>query len=500
MQYGVKPCAIAGSFVLVALLWTFLLQHVIAYPFVFLFFAAIMGSAWFGGILAGFFAVVFSSIIITYFFIPPLFSITVAKESQSFLAAFILSAIAITIVSSTRKRAEKIVRDARDQLEVKVQERTAELHRSNLEIQESVRQLRMLAEAVPQQIWQADTAGRIEYCNQHLRDYVGASADSLLGESFFAILHAEDAALFRQGWQSALMAGGRFEAVARVRGANGGYRWFLVRGLPHRSEDGQIAHWYGIHIDIEERRRTEQHLLSAHEDLSRSTRTMSLAEMAASIAHELNQPLTALAAHASACRRWLRAEPANVSRAAAAADGIAREAIRAGKVMRRVCSLYGKTDYVRQSTDINSLIADLAQLLRDDALRRGVSIKLRLAKDLPKVEIDPIQIQQVLLNLAINGMEAMTELTGPRVLEICTKARGPMEIVTSVMDCGSGFSDCIKVSMFDPFFTTKTGGTGMGLAICRSIIEAHEGQIWAEQSERGTAFQFVLKVGNEERR
>src|SRR6202167_5886556 len=110
MEYGLKPCAIAVCFVVVALLWTFPLQHIIAYPFVFLFFGAIMGSAWFGGIIAGFIAVVLSSLTITYFFIPPLFSITVAKESQSFLTAFILSAITITIVSSTRKRAENIVR------------------------------------------------------------------------------------------------------------------------------------------------------------------------------------------------------------------------------------------------------------------------------------------------------------------------------------------------------------------------------------------------------
>src|SRR6516165_10313308 len=116
MEYGIKPCAIAGFFVLVALLWTFPLQHVIAYPFVFLFFGAIMGSAWFGGAVAGFVAVVVSCFLITYFFIPPLFSITVAKESQSFLAAFILCAIAITIVSSARKRAEIAVRAARDEL------------------------------------------------------------------------------------------------------------------------------------------------------------------------------------------------------------------------------------------------------------------------------------------------------------------------------------------------------------------------------------------------
>jgi len=494
LEYGIKPCSIAGCFVLVATLWTFPLQHFIAYPFVFLFFAAIMGSAWFGGIVAGFISVALSSVIITFFFIPPLFSITVARGSQSFLAAFILSAVGIAIVSSTRKNAERIVRMARDQLEEKVQERTAELRRSNLEIQQSERQLRMLAEAIPQQIWRADTSGRIEYCNRYLRDYVGASAESLLGESFLSILHEEDAPLFRQGWETALAAGGKFEAEARVRGGDGRYRWFLVRSLPHRSDDGQIARWYGIHVDIEERHSTQQRLLSAHEDLSRFSRTMSLAEMAASIAHELNQPLTALVSHASACRRWLQAEPANLSRAATAAEVIVQETTRAANVVRRVRSLFSKSDYVRESTDLNILIVDLARLLRDDAIRRNVSIKLLLAEDLPRPQIDPVQIQQVLLNLAINGMEAMTEMDGPRLLEIATQALGTEEIAASVKDCGPGFPESVKASMFEPFFTTKPEGTGMGLAICRSIIEEHDGRILAEQSAHGTVFQFVLKV------
>ena len=493
-QYGIKPCAIASCFVLVALLWTFPLQHVIAYPFVFLFFAAVMGSAWFGGFIAGFLAVAMSSVLITYFFIPPLFSITVAKESQSFLAAFILSAIAITIVSSARKHAESAVRNARDQLEAKVQERTAELLRSNLEIQASERQLRMLTEAIPQQIWRADAFGRVEYCNQHLLEYTGGSADSLQGESFFNILHAEDSPSLSKGWEAALAAGGKFEAEARVQRADGVYRWFLIRGIPQRSQDGQIARWYGIHIDIEERHHTQERILSAHEDLSRFSRAISLAEMAASIAHELNQPLTALVSHAAACRRWLRTEPTNVSRAAAAADKVVQEVARAGNVVTRGRSLFGKTDYVRELTDLNGLIVDLVQLLRDDAIRRGVSIRLQLGEDLPKLEIDPVQIQQVLLNLSINGMEAMTEIEGPRILEICTKALGTEGVAASVTDCGAGFSERVKASMFEPFVTTKSEGTGMGLAICRSIDEAHNGRIWAERTERGTVFQFVLKV------
>jgi PAS domain S-box-containing protein len=493
-EYGLKPCATAICFVVVALLWTFPLQHVIAYPFVFLFFGAVIGSAWFGGVIAGFIAVVLSSLLISYFFVPPFFSITVAKESQSFLAAFILCAIAISIVSSARKRAENMVRSARDQLEVQVQSRTAELEQSNLEIRESERQLRLLTEAIPQQIWRADPLGRIEYCNQHLRDYIGLSSEAHTGESFFSSFHSEDEPIFRHRWESALTTGERFEMQARVRGADGAFRWFLVRVIPQRTEDGRISRWYGIHIDIEEQHRIQQSLLRAQDDLSRSGRTMSLAETAASIAHELNQPLTALLTHASACRRWLQAEPANTERASAAADRIVQETTRAGEVVRRVRSLFSKTDYVRQTTDINALIEEFARLLRDDAIRRGVFLKLKLAEVLPKVQVDPVQIQQVLLNLATNGMEAMAESDAPKILEISTAIRAQNEVLISVTDQGPGFDEKISARMFEPFYTTKNEGTGMGLAICRSIIEAHDGHIWAERSDNSTIFNFVLKA------
>jgi C4-dicarboxylate-specific signal transduction histidine kinase len=222
---------------------------------------------------------------------------------------------------------------------------------------------------------------------------------------------------------------------------------------------------------------------------------MSLAQMAASIAHELNQPLTAVITHASACRRWLRTEPANLARATAAADSVVEETTRAANVVRRVRSLLSKTDSIRESTDLNSLIVELARVLRDDAVRRGVLIKLQLAENLPHIEIDPVQIQQVLLNLAMNGMEAMTEAGPPKVLEICTRGQDDNEVAVSVRDHGSGFSDRVKSSMFEPFFTTKPEGTGIGLSICRSIIEAHDGRIWAERTEHGTVFEFALKVG-----
>jgi len=494
MEYGVKPVSIATSFVLVALLWTFPLQHVIAYPFVFLFFGAIMGSAWFGGAIAGFIAVVQSSLIITYFFIPPVFSITVAKESQSFLAAFILCAFAISIVSSARKRAESAVRTAKDDLEAKVRERTSELERSNLEIKESERQLRVLTEAIPQQIWRADSSGRIEYCNQHLRDYVGATDSSIIGDSFFEILHTEDQVLFRQGWESALVAGAPFEVKVRVRGGDGSFRWFLVRSIPQRAEDGTITRWYGIHIDIEEQHQAQQGLLLAQDKLARLSRTLSMAEMAASIAHELNQPLTAVVTHAYACREWLGSDPANIERASATADKIVQESTRASAVVKRVRALFRKEDTERRLIDVNGLVQELSRLLRDEAIRRGIAIRVILNHNLPRIEADPIQIQQVLLNLAANAMDAMVTVGSPE-LTIRSEKHGADEIAISIEDNGPGISPDVASRIFEPFFSTKEQGTGMGLAICRSIVEAHDGRIWAENLDPvGARFRFTLRM------
>jgi PAS domain S-box-containing protein len=495
-DYAVKPSAIAACFVVVALLWTFPLQHIIAYPFVFLFFGAIMGSAWFGGFIAGIIAVAMSGLVVTYFFIPPLFSMSVAKDSESFLTAFFVCAIAITIVSSARRRNESAIRQARDQLEAKVHERTVELERSNGEIRESERQLRMLTEAIPQQIWRADASGHIEYCNQHLRLYIGQFADEALGDSFFSILHPEDEPFYRQGLESAFAIGEGFEMETRVRGANGAYRWFLARARPQHNEDGKIARWYGIHIDIEEQRRVQQSLMDAQDNLTRLSRISSMAEMAASIAHELNQPLTAVVTHAYACREWLNTAPANVEKASSTAEKIVQESTRASAVVKRVRALFRKDKEapVREPTDVNQLISDLARLLREEAIRRGVSIRLDLARDLAKPDVDSVQIQQVLLNLAMNGMEAMAEKQDHRELAISSRNHIQNEILVSVADTGGGVAAEIADRIFDPFFSTKKQGTGMGLALCRSIIEEHDGHLgFLNLPEGGAVFQFTLR-------
>jgi PAS domain S-box-containing protein len=495
IEHSLKPSAIAVVFVLVALLWTFPLQHVIAYPFVFLFFGAVMGSAWFGGMVAGFVSVILSSLLVEYFFIPPLYSMSIGKESESFFTAFILCAIAITVVSSARKRAEAAVRTARDELEVRVKERTAELEQSNREIQTSERQLRQLTEAIPQQIWRADALGNVEYCNGHLLAYLGRPTVLLQGDSFFNIFHAVDQPIVRQAWCIALETKNSFEAEVRVRNAGGSYRWFLVRAVPQFAGDGAVARWYGIHIDIEEQRRAQQSLAKAQEEQSRVSHLLSMAEMAASIAHELNQPLTAVVTHAYACREWLRQDALNIPKASATAEKIVQESTRAGAVVSRVRALFRKEAQTRELTDMNGLISGVVRLLREEAIRRDVSIRLMLAAELPKLTVDPIQIQQVLLNLAMNGMDAMSGISGSRELTIRSLQNSRDEALISIEDRGPGIPEDLSKRIFEPFFTTKPNGTGMGLAICRSIIEMHDGRFWAENGPSGgTVFHFTVRA------
>lgn len=493
--WAFKPVLVAVGFVLAALALTVPLQRFISYPFVFLFFIAVMASAWFGGKMAGLISVALSSLLVSFYFVPPYHSMTIGKDELAFLVAFILCAIGVAVMSLVRKRAETAIRVARDELDLMVRERTLELEHSNQEYRESVRQLRMLTEAIPQQIWRTDAEGRVEYCNHHLCESVGLAQDGLQGEAFFRVLHPEDEPLFRQSWSRSLAAGQPLEVEARVRSRDGGYRWYLMRSLPQRTEQGNIACWYGIHIDIERQHQAQQELLQAQEDVAHLSRTLSLAEMAASIAHELNQPLTAVVTHAYACREWLNTKPANLEKASATAEKIVQESTRASAVVSRVRALFRKEAQVRQRTDLNRLIEDLVRLQRDEGIRRGVAIRAIPATGLRELSLDPVQIQQVLLNLAMNGMEAMAETPGPRELTIRAFMRGEDEVQVTVEDCGPGVAAEVAEKIFEPFFSTKPHGIGMGLAICRSIVEAHDGRLWTSNLPgRGAIFQFTLRA------
>jgi PAS domain S-box-containing protein len=482
-----------------ALSLTLLIQRFFPYPFLFLFFAAVMVSAWFGGPVPGFFAVLVSTIAVDYFFVPPFYSFSVNATEVTYFIAFILCALAASWVSSFKKNGEEALKDARDRLELRVVERTTELQRSNTELRESERRLRLLTEVIPQQIWSGTPDGSIDYCNQRLLDYVGRAMEEVRGDRFMETIHPEDRNGFRESWQRALSTGEPFEGEWRVRGAGGPYRSFFMRGVPLQDAQRQTLRWYGTSTDIEEHRKAEQALKRTQAELAHLSRVFTMGELTASIAHEVSQPLTAVVTYGHACLAWLSAEPPALPEARQTAERIIQDGTRAGAVLARIRALFKKESPATGWLDMNEVIQDLAVFLRDEAARRGIALRTDLSPGLPKVAGDRIQLQQVVLNLVVNGMDAMATTSGHlRELRIASRKHDETEILVLVEDSGSGLSPEIAGNIFNPFFTTKPQGIGMGLSISRSIIESHRGRLWASAAASGGAiFQFTIPAGSE---
>jgi PAS domain S-box-containing protein len=246
--------------------------------------------------------------------------------------------------------------------------------------------------------------------------------------------------------------------------------------------------------DITARKQAEADLRNAHAELAHVNRVMTMGELAASIAHEVNQPLAAIVASGDSCTAWLANEPPNLERARAAASRIVRAATQASDIVRRIRALFKKTTSITTPLEINEVITETVSLVGGELQRKGVSLNTELTANLPAVLGDRIQLQQVILNLTINGTEAMSRFEDqPRRLVIQSKLAEPGEILVSVADTGTGIDPQQTARLFAPFFTTKPEGIGMGLSISRSIIEAHGGRLWAAANQpHGAVFHFVL--------
>jgi PAS domain S-box-containing protein len=249
--------------------------------------------------------------------------------------------------------------------------------------------------------------------------------------------------------------------------------------------------------DVTRRKKTEQALLELQSELAHVTRLTTMGELTASIAHEINQPLAAIVMDASACIRWLGTAPPNLEEARQAAARIAKAGNRAGEIISRIRALVRKAPSRRDWVDVNEAIAEVVALTRPEADRGRVSLNMRLAPDAPAVVADRVQLQQVIINLVLNGIEATSAASdGPRELVVSSERERSDGVRVSVRDSGIGFNHASADRLFDAFYSTKGGGMGMGLAISRSIIETHHGQIWAAaNTPRGAIFQFTLPVG-----
>jgi C4-dicarboxylate-specific signal transduction histidine kinase len=247
---------------------------------------------------------------------------------------------------------------------------------------------------------------------------------------------------------------------------------------------------------LSEQKRAEEALREAQADLAHVTRVTTLGEIAASIAHEVNQPLAAVVANAEACLRWLDRGTPDLDAARRSVEWIIDDANRASEVIRRVRALANKSDVEKAPLDINDVVKEVIALVQGELVSHRVSLRMEFAHALPVVPADRVQLQQVVINLVMNGIEAMQSVTDrPRELLIRSLQDETQQVLVSVTDCGVGISAENADRLFNAFFTTKTNGMGMGLSICRSIIEAHGGRLWASANlPHGATFQFTLPV------
>lgn len=357
-------------------------------------------------------------------------------------------------------------------------------------LRDSEQRLRLLTDTIPALVWCATSTGDAFYLNKRLLDYSGLRPEEA-DQARARLIHPDDIPLLVRTWQECLARGDSFKIVYRLRRADGTYRWHEGRAEPWRDETGAIAQWYGVNVDIDERLHAEQALRAVQARFQRAAQLAGLAELSASIAHEVNQPLAAVVTNSHACLRWLATEPPNLQRAQSAAERTIRDANAAAAVVGRVRALFKQTQQAKAAVDLNEVITEVCDLLADDIGARKIQIDADLEDGLPYVFADRVQLQQVLVNLIRNGMEAMEGVEAPKVLAIHSRRGADGMVAVEIRDHGEGIAD--PESVFEPFFTTKPDGMGMGLAICRSIVEAHDGRIRVTASQpTGTVFQVVL--------
>jgi signal transduction histidine kinase len=303
--------------------------------------------------------------VVAYFFVPPYYSWTITPTAASYFVAFVLCALVVSWVSSSRRKTEEALREARDQLEIRVSERTAALMRTQTEA-------------------------------------------------------------------------------------------------------------------------------------ARLSRVLSMGELTASIAHEISQPLTAVVSNGQASLEWLSANPPNLAKARLITESIVRDGTRAGDVLGRIRAMFHKEAPVKDWTDLNAVIQELTVFLRNEAEARHVSVRTQLSPALPHVMADRVQLQQVVMNLMLNGMDAMSDAKEKELVVRSQKSVGD-QVLIAVEDSGTGINQDMAEKIFEPFFTTKPHGIGVGLSISRSIIESHLGRLWAEpRPDGGTVFEFTLPIGAEQ--
>jgi PAS domain S-box-containing protein len=320
-------------------------------------------------------------------------------------------------------------------------------------------------------------------------------------EAWSRCLVPEDVARAKADVEAALRGDHEFSSEFKVRRADGAIR--IIRGVAQiiRNADGRPVRMVGINRDVtdlinaeQERVRANEAVDAAQAELAQVARLTTMGELAASIAHEISQPLAAVVSFGNGALRWLAQDPPNLGETKAALKGVVEAGNHAVEVLVPIRELlkHRKPEYA--SLDVNEAIRDVLALTESALRSRSLVVQTILAADLPLALGDRVQLQQVIMNLALNGADAMSSVTDrPRVLRVESKVNSEGRILVTIEDSGTGVDEAIRHRIFDPLFTTKPAGMGMGLSICRRIIEAHGGRLWASpRTPHGTEFQFTI--------
>jgi PAS domain S-box-containing protein len=363
----------------------------------------------------------------------------------------------------------------------------------------SERSLRELTETIPQMLWSAEPDGVVDYCNQRALDYTGLSAEQVRGAGWMKTVHRDDIEGMSRAWTVAVSSGEPFQQEFRcLRAADQTYRWCISRALPLRDPSGRILKWFGTVVDLHDWREAQQALQMTQAELARVSRLTTMGELAASIAHEVNQPLTAVTNNGSACLRLLANRSLEPEVLRRALEEIVADGTRASAVIARIRGFIKKAPVEKTDLDLNEVIQEVLALAGHELHKNQVLVECQLSNTLPLVRTDRIQVQQVLLNLIMNSIEAMTGANDqPRVLVVESRIDESGGVLVAVRDSGAGLGSQAD-RLFTPFFTTKANGMGMGLPISRSLIESHGGRLWAAtNSPHGAVFSFTLPAAGE---
>jgi len=305
-------------------------------------------------------------------------------------------------------------------------------------------------------------------------------------------IHPDDRARWQETIDRAVLEKSDYDVEFRILGPGGAVKYIHTVGHPVSNESGDLVQFVGSSTDITERKRAEEALRHTHAELAHVTRVTTMGELMASLAHEVNQPIAADVTNANTCLRWLAAGTPNLEEARAAAMRIVKDGTRAAEIIKRTRLLFKKSPPQQELVEVNEVIREMIVLLRGEATQHQVLLRAELASDLPSILGDRVQLQQVLMNLMINGIDAMKEVNGARELAVKSQMENE-QVLVSVSDTGVGLPAEQADQIFNAFFTTKSHGTGMGLRISRSIVESHGGRLWATGNvPRGASFHFAL--------